>query len=60
MIIQLVDQKATVALLPTHRHGIMSATGFCDDAVSYTQQWEFKLAELMAWGIKLSNFRLGV
>ena len=31
-----------------------------NDAVSYTQWWKSKLAEVIAWGIKPPTFRLGV
>ena len=31
-----------------------------DDAVSYTQQWTSKLAEVVAWGMEPPTFRLGV
>ena len=66
---QLVNRKPEPPLLPTQ--GILKpprpyhidmvlqqVTG--DDAVTYTQQWRSKLAEVVVWGIEPPTFRLGV
>ena len=64
---QLVERKPEPPLLPTqvifnipHNTDMVGEQLAFDDAVSYTQQWKSKLAEVMAWGIELLNFRLGV
>ena len=45
--------------LPHHIDMVWEELGF-DDAVSHTQWWKSKLAEMMAWGIELPTFRFGV
>ena len=64
---QLVDRKSepTVLLtrgifnLPHHIDVVWEQLAF-DDAFSYTQRWKSKLAEVMASGIELLNFKLGI
>ena len=43
--------------LPHHIGMVWEELAF-DDPVSYTQQWQSKLAEVMTWGIKPPTFRL--
>ena len=63
---QSVDRKPQPTLLPTQ--SILSLPPHIDtvweqlaldDAVSYTQRWKSKLAEVMGWGIEPPTFRLG-
>ena len=64
---QLVNRKSEPTLLPTqgifnlphHIDMVWEQLAF-DDAVSYTQRWKSKLAEVMAWVIEPPTFRLGV
>ena len=63
---QLVERKPEHTILLTqgifilpHHINMVEQLAF-DDAVSYTQRWKSKLAEVMAWGIELPIFRLGV
>ena len=61
-------RKPKSTLLPTQ--GIVNLPGLhigmvleelaLDDALSYTQQWQSNLAEVMAWAIEPPTFRLGV
>ena len=64
---QLVDRNPEPKLLPTH--GIFNSPHQSDrvweqlafdGAVSDTQQWKFKLSEVMVWEIEQPNFRLGI
>ena len=67
MMYEMRRIKAKPTLLPTqaifnlpHHIGMVCEELADGDVVSYTQWWESKLAEVMAWGIERPTFRLGV